>query len=360
MYPADANLIVSLLDIHPSINPEDGSKDEPFEIFEAGTGHGALTLHLARAIHGLNPPPPPLTTVQASYKASKGELATEDPKLPNSDPDTLVIDENLMEGSSLQNGDIASYSQDLQPVNKLTISPEDKAVEEARFEVYLPTRRAVIHTLDISSTFSKHAKSIVRKFRHGLYYHNIDFHVGTIPDYLSSRLATRTEPFLEHVILDLPSPQEHLEIVGQALKPNGSLIVFCPSITQIADCVTVIGKKKLPFHLESVLELGAGAGVGVREWDVRLVKPRALLKAEAEARKMMEHCEAVPDLDSTDDGKSLSATSEESEWAMVCRPKVGGTVTGGGFLALWRRMGVSSAPGAHRHQPVDAVETEPA
>jgi tRNA (adenine57-N1/adenine58-N1)-methyltransferase catalytic subunit len=358
VYPADASLIVSLLDIHPSINSEADVKDEPFEIFEAGTGHGALTLHLARAIHGLNPVPPPLPTVHTSDRPSTGELATKDPEVLNSNQAALATDESSKDKLDLCNGDVSSYSQDPQPIKKFITCPEHKSIEEVRFKAYLSSRQAVVHSLDISPNVSKHAQSTIRKFRRGLYYHNIDFHVGTIPDYLSSRLATTNGPFLEHTILDLPNPQDHLHIVGQSLKPNGSLIVFCPSITQIADCVKLIGEKKLPFHLESVLELGPGAGVGGREWDVRIVKRRAVLKAEAEARKVEEQSEAVPELDSADNGKSLSTTGEDSGWAMVCRPKVGGLVSGGGFLALWRRMGGSSASRAHRSQPVGAVDIE--
>jgi hypothetical protein len=29
---------------------------------------------------------------------------------------------------------------------------------------------------------------------------------------------------------------------------------------------------------------------------------------------------------------------QEEKWAMVCRPKAGQQVVGGGFVALWRRM----------------------
>jgi tRNA (adenine57-N1/adenine58-N1)-methyltransferase catalytic subunit len=346
------------LDIHPPTNTEDHVINEPFEIFEAGTGHGALTLHLARAIHGLNTTSPPLPRINSSDKSLTGESGPETPNATHPDQAALPIIEPSMDEPNLQNGEVPSSDQDPQSLKKLTTGPEHKSAEEVRFEAYLPSRRAVIHTLDISPAFSKYAQNIVRKFRRGLYYHNIDFHIGTIPEYLSSRLATTPGPFLEHAILDLPSPREHLEIVGQALKPNGSLIVFCPSITQIADCVKVVQEKRLPFHLESVLELGAGVGVGGREWDVRLVKLRAVLKAEAEASKVREQSVAASDLDSADNGSNLSSTSKHSGRAMVCRPKVGGRVTGGGFLGLWRRIGVNSPSRPHRTQPVVAVEDE--
>ncbi|KFX96568.1 hypothetical protein V490_03275, partial [Pseudogymnoascus sp. VKM F-3557] len=70
VYPADANLIVSLLDLNPTVpDPSSSSPSPPLEIFEAGTGHGALTLHLARAIHAANPAPPPLPSRAPSVRS---------------------------------------------------------------------------------------------------------------------------------------------------------------------------------------------------------------------------------------------------------------------------------------------------
>jgi hypothetical protein len=34
----------------------------------------------------------------------------------------------------------------------------------------------------------------------------------------------------------------------------------------------------------------------------------------------------------------------EEKWAMVCRPKAGQEVVGGGFLGLWRKMEPPSTP----------------
>lgn len=303
-------MIVSLLDLHPSKESEDQLRDRPLEIFEAGTGHGALTLHLARAIHGANPAAPPIPVMQERRDRIHGPVpGTKDELHPN-DADSA----------------------------EEVFSQETKDQQTA-WEAYLRKRRAVIHTLDISAVHSRHAQSVVRAFRNGLYYHNVDFHVGTISEYLSSRLASTLEPFLEHTILDLPNPHSHFNNVAKALKPNGSLIVFAPSITQITTCVKLVRETRLPFVLESVLELGAGVGVGGREWDVRAVKPRALLKAEAEARRLSEENEEAQMSSSADTGRSNSQNGEENAgWEMVCRPKVGGRVSGGGFLGLWRRM----------------------
>jgi tRNA (adenine57-N1/adenine58-N1)-methyltransferase len=297
VYPADANLIVSLLDLHPGV-PGDGN-EETLEIFEAGTGHGALTLHLARAIHAANPPAPPLPPAKVmkhSEPAAEGEAAFLEP-------------------------------------DHQGITAEVKSAVDV-YEAWKSSRRAVIHSLDISEQNSKHAQGTVKNFRRGVYYGNVDFHVGIISEYLSTRLAESPEPFLDHTILDLPAAHSHLEIVGRALKPNGSVVVFCPSITQINTCVQLVKQKHLPLLLETVLEIGAGVGVGGKEWDVRAVKPRALLKAEAETRDSPVEGESAK----TSPSDEFEVKTEDSGWEMVCRPKVGGRISGGGFLGLFRRM----------------------
>lgn len=289
------------------------------EIFEAGTGHGSLTLHLARAIHAANPPAPkiPAKKVKALRKPNQSlEIPTETPA------SSLPI--------------LNSVEEDA------TFADADKAAIKAAYEAYLPTRRAIIQTLDITPRHSSHAQDVVRNFRHGLYFPDIDFHTGTIPEYLSSRLEVHPDPFLTHAILDLPGPQEYFEIVSRAIKPDGTLLVFCPSITQIVRCVKGIKEDFLPLLLESVLEIGVGAGAGGREWDVRLVKPRALLKAEV-APLITE-----PDDEGSDSSKgegtgeevdvSIAVESSDSGWEVICRPKVHSRVIGGGFVGVFRRM----------------------
>nr|BAJ98614.1 predicted protein [Hordeum vulgare subsp. vulgare] len=62
IYSEYAETIVSLLDIHATpFRSEDDAHETfsppPLEILDSGTGHGSLTLHLARAIANANPPP---------------------------------------------------------------------------------------------------------------------------------------------------------------------------------------------------------------------------------------------------------------------------------------------------------------
>jgi len=291
-------LIVSLLDLHPTVPDSNHPTRSRLEIFEAGTGHGALTLNLARAIHGANTAAPELPAEDASAEMS---------------PDIL------------------------------------EAKREA-YKEWRANRGAVIHTLDCSAQHSAHAETVVQNFRRGMYYPHIDFHVGNIEDYLSSRLAeTGGSPFLDHAILDLPGTQRYLDIVAKSLKSNGTLITFCPSIIQINTAVMYARQEALPLFLEKTVEVGGAVGVGGREWDIRPVKPRALLKALVPDANRTDDVEAVEglmegasgDVGSHQAGSSPiknASGSNDNGWEMVCRPKVGLKVSGGGFVGVWRKI----------------------
>lgn len=251
-------------------------------------------MHLARAIHAANPPLP---------------------KLPD---------------------DAINMTKDAVVLGESVADPERTAMD-----LWKPRRGAIVHTVDTSPKHSKHAEKIVQGWRHGIYAANVDFHVGDVSAWIASQKVARQteEPFLNHVILDLPNADSHLENVASALRVNGLLAVFNPSITQIAQCVEKIREEKLPYLLDRVVELGAGM---IREWDVRAVRPRATLK-----KPVAKEAPETPDTDSVDpckgqearDGELAEALAEEEDkWAMVCRPKAGQMVVGGGFVALWRRM----------------------
>ena len=288
IYSQDTNLIVSLLDLHPS-NPgaDDRGAHDRLEIFEAGTGHGALTLNLARAIHGANGAAPEIPGINEDHQNDHAGL-------------------------------------------------QAKEVQDT-YDAWRGKRRAVIHTVDKSAAYSRHAQSIVRDFRQGMYFPNIDFHVGSIQDFLSQRSRT---PFLDHAILDLPDTHHQFDSIGNALKSDGSLVTWCPSITQINRCVVLVKEDNMPFLLERVIEVGAGLNGG-REWDVRMVKPRALasnLKDQATESASDEDVVRITG-ESREDVSGVKVPFDPDRgWEMVCRPKVGIRITGGGFIALWRKM----------------------
>ncbi|KAG5932925.1 hypothetical protein E4U60_004871 [Claviceps pazoutovae] len=303
IYPHDANTIVSLLDLHPSRSSEEDCKDEQgdtapvFEIFEAGTGMGSLTLHLARAIHAANPPLP------ASLRHDICEATIRRPDDPS--PTRLNL---------------------------------DPAAEEA-FDQYKASRRAVLHTLDNKPRHSQAAYKLIRNFRRAQYLPSIDFHVGSIDEYLSERLAkSGGRPFLSRAILDLPSAQDNASRVVEALLPNGILIVFKPSISQIGEFQKWYTVNKIPLRLEKVLELpvsttsdGVHDAGGGRHWDVKTVSTRV-------------------------------SQGEEGKLVQVMRPKVGERIAGGGFVAILRRWPNVDEASANATEPsqgdVDAVADE--
>lgn len=305
--------------------------DETLEIFEAGTGAGSLTLHLARAIHGANTRAPPI------------------PRLPKTSGKVTPDDDIYRLGGDT--GEINEKMTDL-------------------YNEWRSQRRAVIHSLDADERHSRHAQRTVRNYRHGVYLPHIDFHVGSIHDYLSKRLEETKGVFLDHAILDIPGIQDEMEIVGKCIKPDGRLITWCPSITQHMKCLEIVKGKKLPFVLDRVLELGSQLSTGGREWEVRSVKPRALIRAEKKAKaEEMEREDRSKDpfavdewltkisskevdevtSEDVDTSESESVTvqastgeasdlTDTSGWEMICRPKVGDRITGGGFVGVWKKM----------------------
>jgi len=307
-------LIVSLLDIH--VDParqEDAPEYGPsLEILEAGTGHGSLTLHLARAIHAANSPAPILSQA-----------------LP-----PPVAEANA-----------GSQSQ-AEPTH--ASSPE--------YDAWRKNRRAVVHTLDISREHSLGARKVVRGFRQGIYAGNVDFNVGSIDRFIDSECQRRgvSGKMFHHILLDLPGIHKYITKAAQGLKPDGTLIVFCPSVTQIAQCVEVIRKQKLPLSYQEVIELGAGYGGG-KQWDVRLSrarKPKTVHESELDAAAVEESDQAVPSAGffgllrrlfggampkKPAISQRVQNAVEDQTWYTVCRPSVGHRVVGGGFVGVWRR-----------------------
>ncbi|KAM0581316.1 hypothetical protein ACHAO2_001413 [Verticillium nonalfalfae] len=301
IYPHDSSMIVSLLDIDLPAPGEDPVADAgaPFEVFEAGTGMGSLTLHLARTIHGANPAvPAALRAALCAAPYAKGQLLS----------------------------DVAT--DDSPELGPHPHSPEGLAPElQAQLDGYRPARRAILHTLDIRPSASRLAHGTIRDFRRALYLLDIDFHVRTIRSFLEPRLAASPDraPFLSHAVLDLPASADHAELVVEALRPDGRLVVFFPSITQVLDFVKWVTDTTQPVYVERVIELanstfepGFSDGVGGREWDVRVVTPKKVARGEVEA------------------------VGENEGKVTVCRPKVGTMVGGGGFIAVFTKK--SPAP----------------
>ncbi|KAL4896740.1 S-adenosyl-L-methionine-dependent methyltransferase [Aspergillus ambiguus] len=331
IYAADANLIVSLLDIHvaPPADGDDRTRPPPLEILESGTGHGSLTLHLARAIQAANPTPPPLPT------RSQVQFLQDRPIRPDEEDRSTTSPQTTTTST---------------PDNAPPPETAD-AAQQQTWDAWRAQRRAVIHTVDVSPKFSAHAEKIVRGFRRGLYAGNVDFYVGHVENWIVQQTAARqraqpsllsrtptaasVEPFLSYAILDMPSAHQRIPRVAPILKRDGVLAVFMPSITQIGDCVDLIRQQALPFALEKVVELGAGISSG-RLWDVRF----AVKKSRADPSSWAETAEgesaAAADGATGETPAMEEAKADDS--VLVCRPKVGSRIVGGGFVGIWRRI----------------------
>ncbi|KAH6669125.1 adenine-N(1)--methyltransferase [Plectosphaerella plurivora] len=309
IYPQDATTIVSILDINVPVPGEDPEADAGpvLEIFEAGTGMGSLTLHIARSLHGANPPVPHKlrqAMLAAPYKA--GLLLR-----------NTATDESPINGAM-------PHAQELE-------SPE----LEAQLQSYRASRRAILHSLDINPSTSRKAHGVVQGFCRGRYLLNVDFHLRTIKSFVESRFAENgRQPFLSHAVLDLPGSADHADLVIQAIRPLGKLVVFFPSVTQVLEFITWATETKQKIHLEKTVELmssswapGFTDAVGGREWDVRIVTPRKV------QREAMAAAQAA-----SDGNETVSDTVvAEPKTVHVCRPKVGHLVGGGGFLAVFSK-----------------------
>ena len=328
-----------MLDIHVQPPSVDARDPPTIEILEAGTGHGALTLYLARAVHAAN--------VHVTRDSSQVDEANiEDYPIDSSIEDNVAHDLDELGSPRTRS------HRDGKSVGRLS-------------EEWKDNRRAVVHTVDVSATHSKAAREIVQGFRQGMYARNVEFHVGDVSEWISEQEEARAlrfsdtaeKTFLSHAILDMPSSDQHIEKVSSVLHVDGILMLFNPNISQIMRAVNVVGEKKLPLALSDVLELGPSM-TGGRAWDVRRVRPRALVKAEkarADSGKDMEDMESAVKVSSLEpatshatEEQSLVRTSEINKtavskttgggWEMICRPMVGERLVGGGFLGVWRRL----------------------
>ena len=227
-----------------------------------------------------------------------------------------------------------------------------KAQSQLPYEHRSDDRQAVIHTVDVSWKHSKHAEKTVKGFRQGLYANDIVFHVGDVSQWIDEQVYDRglgldEKAFLSHIVLDMPASFHHVEKAASVLHTNGNLLAFNPSITQIISIVKLVKQLNLPLVLDSVLELGPNSGG--RDWDVRTFIPRALTRM-AKASTREDDPSRNTDKNS-DDGSVADPTKPDpsdrncepihdqlSGMEIVCRPKVGYRVVGGGFLGVWTKM----------------------
>ncbi len=221
---------------------------------------------------------------------------------------------------------------------------------QGSYNAWRSRRGAIIHSVDISKVYSEHAESIVRGFRRGLYAGSVDFYVARVEDWISSQIRLRkgysnsaVDPFLSYAILDMPSANQQLATVAPVLRSDGIVAIFMPNISQIAECEKAACDLKLRLSLEKVVELGTGISGG-RLWDVRYTKVRNKDNTRATVDEPVVEPNSDDDEASSEDNENQGKDSvhqelrEKEEMVLVCRPKVGDRIVGGGFVGVWRKM----------------------
>lgn len=183
-------------------------------------------------------------------------------------------------------------------------------------------RGAVLHSVDRNMMHSAVGKSNVSNYKNGRYFDDVEFYVSETPSAWLKEQNEQKEyplPYLSGVFLDLPNPEAYLYDIAKHMKLEATLIVFCPSVTQILQCKKVIEdsrrtsahechntNKLIDLTLTKTIELPPGNGGGTREWDVKTV-----------------------------------FTRESEESVSICRPKVGLKVVGGGFVGVFKKSSVN-------------------
>ena len=137
----------------------------------------------------------------------------------------------------------------------------------------------------------------------------------------------------QHILLDLPKPERYLLGAFRAMKVDGLLLVWAPSVTQLISCVRKIKDGSIGLLMETVVELRGGEP---REWDLRLVRPRKGQQAQVQREEEQAKEDVTGEVE--ENPPSVEVDLEPSDgYEMVCRPKVGGRLAGGGFVGVWRK-----------------------
>ncbi|KAI7975090.1 hypothetical protein EIK77_002113 [Talaromyces pinophilus] len=93
--------------------------------------------------------------------------------------------------------------------------------------------------------------------------------------------------------------------------------------------------------MERVVELGMGISGG-RLWDVRMAVKKSRADPSSWIKEGRDDAEqsTTEETDSVESGSTSTVSEQEStqDNVLVCRPKVGSKIVGGGFVGIWRRI----------------------
>ncbi|TGZ82410.1 S-adenosyl-L-methionine-dependent methyltransferase [Ascodesmis nigricans] len=193
------------------------------------------------------------------------------------------------------------------------------------FTCSLLARGADVTTVDQREDVSQKAQANIAGYRNGLLLEQgkVDFRVGKIADVIQEV----GENEFDVVFLDLPDPETYFRDAAKALKADGIVAIWCPSVSQIMKAVKMIEEENLPLTMDKTIEFpgGSGSGAGLRRWTIRNAVIRASVKGRGVSVREQEGAVEL--------GEGL----EDARVEMVCRPSVGEMIVGGGFLGMFRR-----------------------
>ncbi|KAI9886701.1 MAG: hypothetical protein M1823_001477 [Watsoniomyces obsoletus] len=269
------DIIVSLLDINLTPPSLLESQQYPFEILEASSTGSVLTLHLARAIAAGNLPSPHLPS---HYWFENGRLHYRERT------------EDAQENAGQDSGEDTAKETGHPGLQLVEAKTKD---ENAPFERWRMRRNAIVHKVELSPHWCRHAQTVVRNFRNGLYYPHVDFYPMYLGEWVNKQQERRALPyrrlvetqFLDRVVMDLTTPHKMLLWISSALRTDGMLIVLADDPEDLAQCGAEIRARKLPLDLVRTLKLGPE--VGGSDWE-------ASEGRRTESRSRLRRTESTP------------------------------------------------------------------
>lgn len=224
IYPYDASSMVALADIHmdfPEVDAAGNLVNPPFQYFEAGTGHGSLTLQICKAIHSAN-----------AYAKFSGDPAKRGAILHSLDCNERHSKTGQRTIAHFHNG---MYKSDVE--FHIAESPSEWLENEASEWRALWPRENEESGLE------------------------------------------EKQAFLSGAFLDMGGFEKHLETVSKNLLLDAPLLIFCPSLTQVMDALKLIdANPDIRLQFVRTIQLPPGVGGGLKEWDTR----KTFIKATGE------------------------------------------------------------------------------
>lgn len=196
---------------------------------------------------------------------------------------------------------------------------------------------AVLHSIDKNPNHLATGQKNLKNYQRGMYEDDVQFCLADSPIHWLQSPSTKewiknssknndpvydhSSSFLSGIFLDMPDPEAQFKDLSIHLKVDHALIIFCPSVTQILNAVqTVHHDRSIKLAFSRCIEFEpCTSGGSLREWDVRV--------------------------------SDIRNTNKEG---VVCRPRVGTKISGGGFVGVFKKLPLTA-----RSEPTETPSNQP-